>query len=151
MKKRAVILGGVVVALIVVAILWKISFFSSHPLTPIVSVNKMNIPVTEGTYCWSGLLSGSCVDKAFASPWEMGHEQEPAEVSPKQYMTLFFDKKPQKGSLSVFQYTGDKESTPVHVRDGIITLPSKKGTYVYSISAHWEQGDGHYTVIIKVK
>jgi len=151
MKKRTVILGSIVVALIVVSILLKSSFFSSHPPTPIVSVNKLSIPVTEGSYCWNSLLSGSCVDKAFASPWEMGHKQEPVEVSPKQYMNLFFDKKPQQGSLSVFQYTNDTDSTRVHVKDGNIVLPSKKGTYVYSISARWEKGDGHYTVAVRVK
>ena len=137
------------IGLIVIAILI-FEPFRSEPPTPSVTIGDVDIPTTQGSFCWKGLISGQCVDKIYASPLEMAAEHKPTVVSSNEEVTIKFKKAP-LGKLVVTQWVGENNTKSITVKNDKIKVPKEKGIYVYSVIANWEKGSGSYAFSIEVK
>ncbi|MBH0231326.1 hypothetical protein [Halobacillus yeomjeoni] len=122
-----------------------------EPPSPEVSVGEVNIPTTQGSYCWKGDSQGKCVDKAYASEIEMGMNHEPTEIAPGQKVNISFVQDPIEGSIEVKQWNDVDPPKDMDLIDSKITVPEQEGVYVYHIIAEWERGDGSYAFSVEVK
>ncbi|WGG46284.1 hypothetical protein [Rossellomorea sp. DA94] len=134
---------------VIAIILFIIQPFRTAPPTPNVTAGEVSIPTTEGSYCWDGLLSGGCVDKAYSSVVAMAGEDHPTSVSPGEEITVTFKKKPQK--IGAEKWVGEEQVESVNMKNHMIVVPDEKGVYVYHLVAHWKQGDGSYVFSVEVK
>ncbi|CAN7550073.1 hypothetical protein [Rossellomorea sp. LjRoot5] len=123
--------------------------FQTAPPTPNVTAGEVSIPTTKGSYCWDGLLSGGCVDKAYSSVVAMAGEDQPTPVSPGEEITVTFKKKPQQ--IGAEKWVGEEQVESVNIKNHTIVVPDQKGIYVYHLVAHWKQGDGSYVFSVEVK
>ena len=125
--------------------------FRSEPPAPNVTAGGKDIPTTQGSYCWNGLLFSQCVDFIYSTPLEMAKEHKPTKVSPNETIKIEFKKDPASGTLEVEQWIGENDIKKVEINDDSIKVPDEKGIYVYHIMARWEQGDGNYAFSIEVR
>lgn len=125
--------------------------FRSEPPTPNVTIGDVKIPTTQGSYCWEGILSVQCVDKAYTSLFDMASTHNPTVVSPNEKIKIEFKKKPIDGTMKVEQWVDENNIQKVEVKNGSIVVPKEKGVYVYSVVSDWEQGDGNYAFSVEVK
>ena len=125
--------------------------FRSEPPTPNVTIGDVDIPTTQGSYCWEGLLSAQCVDKAYTSLYDMASTHKPTVVSPNEKIKIEFKKKPIAGTMKVEQWVDEDNIQKVEVKNGSIVVPKEKGVYVYSVVSDWKQGDGNYAFSVEVK
>ena len=137
------------IGLIVIAILI-FEPFRSEPPTPSVTIGDVDIPTTQGSFCWKGLISGQCVDKIYTSPLEMAAEHKPTVVSSNEEVTIKFKKAP-LGKLVVTQWVGENNTKSIIVKNDKFKVPKEKGIYVYHVTANWEKGSGSYAFSIEVK
>lgn len=134
-------------------VIWGAFYFFSgqqHP-QPSVLVGGTPIPVAEGSYCWDSLLTSECVDKGYASPFEMGTVYEPVHVSPEEEIEIYFDHRPIEGSVQVERWTDATGGERFQPENGKFLAPQQSGLYVYHIMAQWEKGDGSYAFSINVQ
>ncbi|XKI10932.1 Copper amine oxidase N-terminal domain-containing protein [Sporosarcina sp. ANT_H38] len=125
--------------------------FRSEPPTPNVTIGDVDIPTTQGSYCWKRLLSAQCVDKAYTSLFDMASRYKPTVVSPNEKIKIEFKKKPIAGTMKVEQWVDEDNKQKVEVKNGSIVVPLEKGVYVYSVLSDWKQGDGMYAFSVEVK
>lgn len=125
--------------------------FRSEPPTPNVTIGNVNLPTTQGSYCWRGLLLGQCKDMAYTSLFEMGNTHNPTVVSPNERINIEFKRKPIAGTLKVAQWVDDDTSQNVKMKNSSISVPKEKGVYVYHLVANWERGRGTYAFSVEVK
>lgn len=125
--------------------------FRSEPPTPNVTIGDVDIPTTQSSYCWEGLLSAQCVDKAYTSLFDMASTHKPTVVSPNEKIKIEFKKNPIAGTMKVEQWVDEDNIQKVEVKNGSIVVPKEKGVYVYSVVSDWKQGDGNYAFSVEVK
>lgn len=125
--------------------------FRSESPTPIVTIGDDEVPTTQGSYCWEGLFSAQCVDKAYTSLFDMASTHNPTVVSPNEKIKIEFKKKPIDGTMKVEQWVDENNIQKVEVKNGSIVVPKEKGVYVYSVGSDWKQGDGNYAFSVEVK
>ena len=125
--------------------------FRSEPPTPKVTAGDVDIPVTQGSFCWNGLLSVQCVDKIYTSPLDMAAKHKPTGVIPTEEISITFKKDPLEGTMEVEQWADENNIKDIEIKNDIITVPEEKGVYVYHVRANWKQGDGNYAFSIEVK
>lgn len=125
--------------------------FRSEPPTPNVAIGDVDIPTTQGSYCWKGLLSAQCKDMAYTSLIDMASTHKPTVVSPNEKIKIEFKKAPIAGTMKVEQWVDEDNIKKVEVKNGLIVVPKEKGVYAYHVIANWEQGDGNYAFSIEVK
>ena len=146
-KKIAVI---IIIGLIMIGI-FIFQPFRSEPPTPYVTIGIVNIPTTQGSYCWERLLSAQCVDKAYTSLFDMASTHKPTVVSPNEKIKIEFNIKPIAGTMKVEQWVDEDNIQKVEVKNGLIVVPKEKGMYVYHVIANWEKGSGSYAFSVEVK
>ncbi|MBK3495176.1 hypothetical protein JFL43_09980 [Viridibacillus sp. YIM B01967] len=110
-----------------------------EPPMPKVTIKDTKIPTTQGSYCWKVIGMGRCVDKVYASPFEMGQEHTPVAVQPNSKIDIQFNSEPLPGSLVVEEWVNENTSDNVEIKDNKITVPSQKGIYIYHITSNWQQ------------
>lgn len=120
--------------------------FRSSPPAPTVKAGHTTIQTTEGSYCWSGLTSSECVDKAYASIEDMAKEHTPTTVAPSETISLHFKDAP---NVTVSETIDDK-SSDVPLTNNQFNAPKKPGIYIYSVSADWERGRGLYVFSVRI-
>lgn len=125
--------------------------FRSEPPTPTVTTGDVDIPTTQGAFCWNGLLSNRCVDKIYTSPLDMAAKHKPTGVSPKEEVSITFKKEPLEGTMVVEQWVDENNIINSEIQNDKIKVPKEKGVYAYHVIANWEQGDGNYAFSIEVK
>ncbi len=125
--------------------------FRSEPPTPNVTIGDVDIPTTQGSYCWKKLLSARCVDKAYTSVLDMASSHKPTVVSPNEKIKVEFKKKPIAGTMKVEQWIDEDSIQKVEVKNGSIVVPKEKGVHVYSVVSDWKQGNGKYAFSVEVK
>ncbi|MBN8192098.1 hypothetical protein JI667_08055 [Bacillus sp. NTK074B] len=130
-------------------LLFIIQPFRTAPPTPKVTTGGVSIPTTEGSYCWDGLFSSQCVDKAYSSEAAMAGEKKRTVVSPGEKIIVKFQKKPEK--INAERWIGNEQGESVKVQNHMIVVPKEKGIFVYHLVAHWKQGDGSYSFLVEVK
>lgn len=118
--------------------------FRTEPPSPSITAGNTNISTTLGSYCWSGVLSTTCVNP-------VNSLDSPTSVSPGEEINIDFWKKPIAESLKVEQLLGEHNVDQVPIHDHIIVAPKEKGLYVYTLTALWNNGDGNYTFSIVVE
>ncbi|MCR8849373.1 hypothetical protein NQ095_13205 [Rossellomorea sp. SC111] len=134
---------------VIAIIVFMIKPFQTSPPTAIVTAGEVAIPTTQGSYCWDGLFSGHCVDKAYGSIVAMGEEYKPTAVSPGEKIKVTFNKKPKK--VEAEQWIGEEQVKRVELKNHTIMVPDRKGIYMYHLVAHWKQGDGSYAFSVEVR
>lgn len=146
MKKITLIV--IVMAMIGGAVYW--NYTKGIPSLSVKADDKI-LEVTQGTYCWSSLTSSECVDKI--APAQMVKEKfvTPTTVKPGAVLSYQFSKKPLKNSESVSLEDEAENSMDVNVTNQTFKAPTKKGRYIYTISADWDKGDVSYVFAIDVK
>ncbi|WP_027409838.1 hypothetical protein [Anoxybacteroides tepidamans] len=123
----------------------------SKPPAPRITVGATNIPTAQGTYCWTGLFNGMCVD--MSSPIDIiRHERlQPVVVSPGAELRIGFRREPIKGTLGVRQWMREDEAEDVNLVGNMFKAPETKGIYIYDVYASWEKGDASHVFVIQVK
>lgn len=111
-----------------------------------LAVDGETIDYRLGTYTWSAGGRGVAVD-AVAPPL-LVKNMNPHPVAPGAKLHLQFDDRPSTIKAGVWN-GGDANWRPV--QNGIITLPEKKGAYIYAIHAFWEEGDAMYAFLVDVR
>lgn len=79
--------------------------FRSEPPIPNVTIGDVNIPTTQGSFCWHGLISGRCVDKIYTNPLDMAREHKSTGVSQNEEINIAFKKEPLEGMMVVAENT----------------------------------------------
>lgn len=118
--------------------------FRTSPPSPSITAGDTPISTTQGSYCWSGILSTACVNPV--EPLD-----SPTLVSPGEEISIDFRRKPVEESLKVEQLPSEKNATPIPIKDHVIVAPKEKGLYVYYLTAFWNNGDGNYAFSIIVE
>ena len=72
-------------------------------------------------------------------------------AAPGTKVIIDFDKKPLKDSIHLSRWLNEEESLQVPLNGNKFMLPAEKGTYVYDVSANWDNGDAVYAFVIEVK
>lgn len=147
MKKLSVL---IILILLVIAIVI-FGPFRSEPPTPEVTVSGEEIPTTQGSFCWGGIMFAQCVDFIYTSPLDMAKKHAPIKVSPQEKIEINFDNEPLSGTLKVEQWIDENNIKNVELKNDSISVPEEKGVYVYHIQSRWKQGDGNYAFSIEVK
>lgn len=140
------------VILIIMSGYWVWKEYTSMPPEPIIMISEERVEVVRGTYCWSSELKGVCED-TFATPPELiaYYGTEPADASPESILTIEFDRDPIEDSFSLTRWIDDENEVDVMVKGNEFVLPKEKGTYIYGVSANWDEGDAVYAFVIDVK
>ncbi|WP_139993586.1 hypothetical protein [Kurthia sp. Dielmo] len=146
MKKITLIV--VIMVMIGGAVYW--NYATGIPSLSVRADNKI-VEVTQGTYCWSSLISSECVDKI--APTQMVKEGiiTPTVVKPGAVLSYQFSKKPVGDSESILFEDEAGHSIDVKRENQTFKAPIKKGLYMYTISARWDKGDVSYAIAIDVK
>ena len=118
--------------------------FRTAPPLPSITAGDTHISSTQGSYCWSGILSTAC-----ANPVEP--LDPPTLVSPGEEINIDFRMKPFAESLKVEQFLGEHKFTQIPIHNHIFVAPKEKGIYVYYLTAFWNNGDGNYAFSIIVE
>ncbi|MCZ8523060.1 MULTISPECIES: hypothetical protein [Paenibacillus] len=80
-------------------------------------------------------------------------DKEPDIVPANSKITITFDTPPKENTLAVIywpSYTG-KEFERLKLEDNSFTAPTEKGTYIYSTSGRWAEGNVEYGLKIQVE
>jgi len=130
---------------------WLGKEYTSMPPEPVVSIGERNVPAIRGTYCWSSLMKGVCVDTA-APPGIISFENHTTvSAAPGTEVKIDFEEQPLKDSIYLSRWLDDEKDIQVPLKGNMFELPKDKGTYVYSVSANWNNGDAVYAFVIEVK
>ncbi len=125
--------------------------FRSEPPTPNVTIGNVNIPTIQGSYCWEGLISAQCEDKAYTSLFEMASTHKPTVVLPNENIIIKFKKKPIGVTMKAEKWLDEDNIQKVELKNGSNMVPKETGVYVYQVIANWEKGRGNYAFLIEVK
>ncbi|WP_341202470.1 hypothetical protein [Planomicrobium okeanokoites] len=140
----------VIFAVLILAILI-IEPFRMEPPTPNVTVNGKEIPTTQGSYCWRGIIISQCVDFIHTTPLDMAKEHNPTLISPQEKIGVDFRKEPLSGTLVIEQWIDENNIKEIELINDSISTPQEKGIYVYHIKALWKEGDGNYAFSVVVE
>lgn len=137
------------IVVLIIAAIFIFEPFRTEPPAPHITVNGKDIPATQGSYCWNGLLFAQCVDFIYSTPFEMTGNHTPTKVLPKEKIEVDFKKEPDSGTIEL--WTSETKSETILLENGSFSAPEEKGVYVYHIFSWWKQGDGNYAFSIEVK
>lgn len=121
---------------------------NNKPPTPTISFDEIEIPTVQASYCWNGFLGYRCVDTTSPPDLVKG---EPVAVSPGTELKIDFKDKPKNNTIDANIWLDNERTEKVTVKNNILTTPTKSGTYVYDISAVWNNGESSYAFFIKVE
>jgi hypothetical protein len=133
MKKILIVLP---LFLVLIGVSYMMTSRMESPPLPEITIDGVEIPVFQGSYCWGKL---GCADTVGAK--ELLQGKEPVITSPGKKIEIRYKYSPQPLLINVTQISDD-HSIKFELKDGGITAPLAKGRYYYSISASWESGEG---------
>ena len=141
----------VLVLIVAVGLVLYVEPFRGSPPEPDVSVNGTDIGVTSGSYCWNGLLIDQCADSTYTTPLDMTADQTPAVVKPGEKIEVAFNDGPAPERIQTEQWLKDGTNKTVQLKNEQLTVPNKKGLYIYHVYGWWKQGDGNVAFSVQVK
>lgn len=130
----------------VVTILGIINYRSSSiPLnapTPALKYNANDIALVEGEYTWiDNIESGS--SNLSENPFKLTEDISPIKVNPTDKISFNFTSKTKPKSIFIRQWISPNKAKSYakyeNVSNGQLTMPSEKGTYIFSINAMWDE------------
>jgi hypothetical protein len=127
------------------------NFMNAKPPMPNVkSEGNENVPVLQGSYCWKGFMSASCVD--MVEPFMM-NDIKIVPVKPEEEITITFKKEPLKEMKTVEIWKkGSNDSEAASMMAGnIILAPLEKGVYAISTHNYWKRGSSSQVFFIEVR
>lgn len=125
--------------------------YAAGPPEPAVAIGEKEVPAIRGTYCWSSLVKNICEDSLSAPAIISFKNQKPLSADPGAEVTIDFNEQPLKDSIYLSRWLNDEKDIQVPLKGNMFELPKDKGTYVYSVSANWNNGDAVYAFVIEVK
>lgn len=145
--RKYLLIGSVI---LIIALFVQFEPFRDEPPDPRVEVQGKSIPTVQGTFCWSGMFSGQCVDKIYVDGLHMTEKSKPVTVMPNEKIKISFDPKPD--TIKILQFNNKKTSDPVTLKNNQLVTPKETGTYIYELQARWsENGDGQFAFLIKIE
>ncbi|WP_131972953.1 hypothetical protein [Exiguobacterium sp. B203-G5 25_7] len=144
--RKFLLIGSVI---IIIALFVQFEPFRDEPPDPRVEIQGKSIPTVQGTFCWSGLFSGQCVDKIYVDGLHMTEKSKPVTVMPNEKIRIAFD--PEPDTINILQFNNKKTGNPVRLKNNQLVTPKEAGTYAYELQARWSKnGDGQFAFLIKV-
>ncbi|WP_339219934.1 hypothetical protein [Paenibacillus sp. FSL H8-0332] len=120
--------------------------YSGNPIpNPVATVENTSItvPVEIISYYW-----GSKTE--YGGPWEKLVDKKGVLLPKKSKIIINFDRAPKE----VYQYgnwLSIDEFLPLDIETNEILVPDTEGSYIYSFSAKWPEGDVQYALKVQVE
>ncbi|WP_294746710.1 hypothetical protein [uncultured Exiguobacterium sp.] len=146
------ILKFILIGSLIVLITFFIYFepFRAEPYDPNVEIDGKQVPTVQGSYCWSSLFSGRCVDMIYVNALHMTEKSNSVIVSPNEKIHLSFEREPD--TLKIVRWDTKTKSEKVSFKNEYFKAPTDQGTYTYEINARWnENGSGVSAFLIQVE
>jgi len=135
----------------------KLLLVTSFLIASLIFVNSWQIPTLKITYqntkveilkCpfyWVTPLRKNRTD--YPAPPELAKEVSATTVEPQSFLDFSFSKKPDSFEVSLWNEKSEKYQSN---SNGIV-VPNMKGTYVFDVIGHWNNGQVLYVFKINVK
>ena len=124
---------------------------NNKPPEPTITVEGKKVEVVQGSYCWSGLFNGRCVDKISPPDLVNFHNIQPVVLSPGAKLNIEFKREPKENTLGVNRWLSNAETENIPLKDNVMLAPKEKGVYVHDVYANWEKGSSSYAFVIEVQ
>jgi hypothetical protein len=127
------------------------SLINRNPPMPSVKTEGNNdVPVRQGSYCWSGILNGKCVD--MVEPFMMSNRKA-VPVVPGEKITITFNKVPREKSetISTWKEGADGPEDVPLLNGNTYLAPNEKGVYAISTDNVWRRGSASHLFFIEVR
>ncbi|MCM3783444.1 hypothetical protein M3231_10700 [Neobacillus mesonae] len=141
MKKKLLIIAGIVIFLMIIYVTSR-TFFLTEPPDLTVKIDGEEHSFLKGSYLW-----GSAVADA-PHPFELVEQRESYKIAPNTELILSFSIDPSEYSVELI--TGVTSSRPIPVRNNTLFAPSEPGIYVIEVFGKWPAGTGSYVAQIEV-
>lgn len=117
------------------------------PPTLQITVANESYEAKLGTYCWGN----KCEDAV--EPMELVKTFIQVAAGESVELTI---NKPTPSEVQLTELTADNKTMPIKIEQQHFVAPLKPGTYYYSYSAWWQegdqtQGDAHYAFALEIK
>lgn len=113
-------------------------------ITGTVKVNGKAYEMAKGGYYWR--KGNRNVQTDASGPMQLAEKYEAIEIEPGSTLTIEVEQTPQLSSI--LWSSNEKEEI---LKDNQLTVPSKKGRYIYEILAKWSNGEVSFTFVVEVK
>ncbi|WP_349409969.1 hypothetical protein [Pseudalkalibacillus sp. SCS-8] len=106
-----------------------------------------------GSYEWSkeDQSSEQTVRMDNEPPHILAKDLKPTMIERGKVVTIRFNDSESKPSLNVHLWGEDGEKEEVSINESKLTLPEKKGQYIYEITCEWPQGNASYIFVAEIK
>lgn len=118
----------------------------SFPPNPsgVVTIRETNYDMARGGFEWS--RGNESVTTDALGPTQLAEKFEAIVVEANSNVTIVIEQNP---ILDVYIWGTDRED--IHVDEGLISLPSASGRYIYEVVAKWTNGEASFTFVVEVK
>jgi hypothetical protein len=117
--------------------------------TATAALGSTHVSLARGSYCWSNWGKGVCADSAGAETLLRSGYLKPLEIAAGQKARITLSPSP-RTTAAAMAYSDNGASGAVDFSGGLLVLPSQPGTYVYSISGTWPEGDVQFYLPVKL-
>ena len=142
MKKKLLIVASIIISLFIIIII--IAYSSQIPNLKVTHQNT-KVEVLKCPFSWDTILSRKRWD--YPTPPELAKEVSATTVESQSILDLSFSKKPESFEVSLWNEKSEKYQSI----SNRIVVPNKKGTYVFAVIGHWNNGQVLYVFKINVK
>ncbi|MFJ7935914.1 DUF3221 domain-containing protein [Sporosarcina sp. NPDC096371] len=122
--------------------------FSNHAFPPnlagFVDIDGSRYDLAAGGFRWTKGNQTAMTDAA--GPTQIAENFEAVVVEANSKAKIVIEQNP---TLSV--YAWDTEREAVAAEEGLISLPSTSGRYIYEVVAEWANGEVSYTFVVELK
>jgi hypothetical protein len=137
--------NGVVASLVVV-----LTVCGPAPLpTATAALGSAHVSLARGSYCWSSWGKGVCADSAGAETLLRSGYLKPFEIAAGQKALITLSPSPRTTTVAM-AYSDNGALGGVVFSSGSLLLPTQPGTYVYSVSGTWPEGDVQFYLPVKL-
>lgn len=117
------------------------------PPTLQITVANESYEAKLGTYCWGNKCEDAVEPMALVETFIQVVAGESVELKMN---------KPTPSEVQLTELTADNKTMPIKIEQQHFVAPLKPGTYYYSYSAWWQegdqtQGDAHYAFALEIK
>ena len=140
MKKKLLIVPSITIPLFII-----ITAYSSQIPDLKITHQNIKVEVLKCPFSWDTLLSSKRTD--YPAPPELAKEVSAITVEPQSILEFSFNKKPDSFEVSLWNEKSEKYQS----NSNGIAVPNMKGTYVFDVIAHWNNGQVLYVFKINVK
>lgn len=120
-----------------------------EPVKPKVTINRKEIPIIIGSYCWRGMNTdyGICSDPAQPDLFYLSIKEHSVTAGPRERVSIKFPIAPNE--MIVHATMNDQINMEVEHSGGKFKLPSEPGYYRFVVTAYWDNNNeaSYYFVV----